>query len=126
MPWLPEAKKDVTSCDKPRGGANIPRSADFRMGQPGTGDRAACALAQGPTRGTETSHYPEEKKTKVIPQVVASERGGAQTATVSCRRGVVGTAAEAARRHSGSAWKGAPERVTAPYAKCLPGGEAVT
>ena len=24
MPWLSEAKKDVTSCEKPRGGANIP------------------------------------------------------------------------------------------------------
>ena len=31
------------------------------------------------TRGTETSKYPEEEKTKVIPQVVASERGIAQT-----------------------------------------------
>ncbi len=35
------------------------------------------------TRGTETSYYPEEKKTKVIPQVVASERGVAQTAGVA-------------------------------------------
>ena len=31
------------------------------------------------TWGTETSKYPQEKKTKVIPQVVASERGEAQT-----------------------------------------------
>ena len=31
------------------------------------------------TRGTETSKYPEEEKTIVIPQVVASERGIAQT-----------------------------------------------
>ena len=31
------------------------------------------------TRGTETSKYPEEKKTKVIPRVVASEIGEAQT-----------------------------------------------
>jgi hypothetical protein len=30
-----------------------------------------------PTRGTETSKYPEEKKTKVIPLVVASEKGTA-------------------------------------------------
>ena len=37
---------------------------------------------QGGTRGTETSKYPEEKKTKVIPKVVASEIGGAQTDTV--------------------------------------------
>jgi hypothetical protein len=34
MPWLSEAMKDVTSCDKPRGGANNLRSVDFRMGQP--------------------------------------------------------------------------------------------
>jgi hypothetical protein len=34
MPWLSEAMKDVTSCDKLRGGANIHISADFRMGQP--------------------------------------------------------------------------------------------
>ena len=34
------------------------------------------------TRGTETSKYPEEKKTTVIPKVVASEIGGAQTETV--------------------------------------------
>ena len=31
------------------------------------------------TRGTETSKYPEEEKTKVIPSVAASERGEAQT-----------------------------------------------
>ena len=41
------------------------------------------------TRGTETSQYPEEKKTIVIPQVVASERGLAQTSMLLCR-GVVG------------------------------------
>ena len=36
-------------------------------------------VCRGDTWGTETSKYPQEKKTKVIPQVVASERGGAQT-----------------------------------------------
>ena len=36
MPWHQEPKKDVTSCDKPRGGANIYRSVDFRMGEPNT------------------------------------------------------------------------------------------
>ena len=34
MPWLLEAKKDVTSCEKLRGGANNLQSADIRMGQP--------------------------------------------------------------------------------------------
>ena len=33
MPWLSEAMKDVTSCDKFRGGANIPWSEDFPMRQ---------------------------------------------------------------------------------------------
>ena len=31
------------------------------------------------TRGTETSKYPQEKKIKMIPKVVASEMGLAQT-----------------------------------------------
>ena len=39
------------------------------------------------TRGTETSKYPEEKKTRVIPGVAASETGEAQTVL---RDGVVG------------------------------------
>ena len=31
MPWHRKPKKDVTSCEKLRGGANIQRSADIRM-----------------------------------------------------------------------------------------------
>ena len=42
----------------------------------------------GRTGGTETSKYPQEEKTNVIPQVVASERGGAQTARVQARAGL--------------------------------------
>ena len=38
MPWLSEAKKDVISCDKLRGGANNLRSVDFRMGKPISND----------------------------------------------------------------------------------------
>ena len=34
MPRLSEAKKDVISCEKLRGGANNLRSVDLRMGQP--------------------------------------------------------------------------------------------
>ena len=41
-----------------------------------------------PTRGTETSKYPEEEKTTVIPQVAASERGGAQTEAVEAAAGL--------------------------------------
>ena len=55
------------------------------MGEP-TGSDAGTMQSMGQTRGTETSHYPEEKKTKVIAQVVASERAGAQTIDVSMHR----------------------------------------
>ena len=34
MPWHQEPTKDVTSCDKRRGRANIYRSVDVRMGKP--------------------------------------------------------------------------------------------
>ena len=34
MPRRTKAMKDVVSCDKPRGEANILRSGDFRMGEP--------------------------------------------------------------------------------------------
>ena len=44
--------------------------------------------ARKQTRGTETSKYPEEKKTKVIPLVVASERGIAQTIIVTAILGL--------------------------------------
>jgi hypothetical protein len=40
------------------------------------------------TRGTETSKYPEEKKTKVIPIVAASEIGLAQTSIVTAMLGL--------------------------------------
>ena len=44
---------------------------------------AGTTPSVGRTRGTETSQYPEEEKTKVIAQVVASERAGAQTGAVA-------------------------------------------
>ena len=42
-----------------------------------------------PTRRTETSKYPQEKKIIMIPRVVASEKETAQT-EVACCFGVVG------------------------------------
>ena len=44
--------------------------------------------ARGRTRRTETSKYPEEKKTKVIPIVAASELGLAQTSVVTAILGL--------------------------------------
>ena len=64
MPRRLEAMKDVASCDKLGVGASNPRSRDFRMGQP----TPIWSIPQGKlTRGTETSKYPEEEKTIVIP-----------------------------------------------------------
>ena len=42
----------------------------------------------GRTQGTETSKYLQEKITTVIPRVVVSESGGAQTVGVSARAGL--------------------------------------
>ena len=64
MPWLSEAMKDVTSCDKLRVGANNLLSEDFRMGEPDTDN--SIILKRKQTRRTETSKYPEEEKTIVI------------------------------------------------------------
>ena len=48
-----------------------------------TRQRKLTPSKMGQTRGTETSQYPEEEKTKVIAQVVASERARAQTGDVA-------------------------------------------
>ncbi len=70
MPWYGKLMKDVTTCDKPRIGGNNPIPVDFRMGQPipsnvgiSTTEFIGCAKQ---TRGTETSKYPVEEKTRVI------------------------------------------------------------
>ena len=77
MPRLWEAMKDVISCEKPWGLANTNRSADIRMGQPDTIVLYHSVISGRRTWGTETSKYPQEKKTKVIPEVAASEPGTA-------------------------------------------------
>jgi hypothetical protein len=54
MPWLSEAKKDVTSCDKLRGGANIHYIRGFPNG--------ATRHAEGMTSCRETGSKPGELK----------------------------------------------------------------
>ena len=74
-------KKDVTSCEKLRGAANERRSVDIRMRELNTSNvvlhHNEKIVMSGGTWGTETSNYPEEKKEKSIPKVVASEIGRA-------------------------------------------------
>ena len=69
MPWYMAPKKDVTSCEKLRGAANEPRSADIRMRELNASNVAlhrneSIVTSEG-TWGTETSNYPEEKKENI-------------------------------------------------------------
>ena len=73
MPRPGEAMKDVLSCDKLGGAAKKRWSQDFRMGQPGM-LRGMSPLGER-TWGSETSQYPQEKKSTEIPLVAASETG---------------------------------------------------
>ena len=68
---------------------------------------------QRQTRGTETSKYPEEEKTIVIPSVAASERGLAQTkelASWGCRTSHMELQMSWLDEE---VWKGPPEKVKA-------------
>jgi hypothetical protein len=69
MPWLSEAMKDVISCDKLRGGANILLIRRFPNGETllVEGQKFSRVIGRKRTRRTETSKYPEEEKTRVIP-----------------------------------------------------------
>ncbi len=67
MPWLSEAMKDVISCDKLRGGANILSIRRFPNGETLPVEDRKLRVSGEQTRRTETSKYPEEKKTIVIP-----------------------------------------------------------
>ena len=82
MPWHQEPMKDVGICDKPGGVDNrtvipgcpngeTPSETFFVIWRP-VPEHIGCV---GGTRGSETSQYPQEEKTRVIPLVVASERG---------------------------------------------------
>ena len=71
MPWYEKSKKDATTCDKPRIGGNNLRPGDLRMGQPVSSNVETSAFefieCEKTTQGTETSKYPQEEKTIVIP-----------------------------------------------------------
>ena len=79
--------KDVVSCDKAGGAAHERNIPAFPNGT--TQYIEDVLLEREPTRRTETSKYPEEKKIIMIPRVVASEKGRAQT-KIACCFGVVG------------------------------------
>ena len=90
MPRVSEATKDAISCDKAGGGAHTRYIPAFPNGAtPHMEDVRADRLdRRRQTQGTETSKYLQEKKITMIPQVVASERGGAQTRAVTAALGL--------------------------------------
>ena len=70
--------KDVVACEKLRGAgkqALIRRSPNGETHLPMAGIVYSIHRYTKRTRGTETSKYPEEKKSTEIPSVAASERG---------------------------------------------------
>ena len=71
MPWRQVPMKDGANTEMPRGAVSRLRSGGVRMGKPSTRNGvllyAESIGIERYTRGTETSKYPEEKKTKVIP-----------------------------------------------------------
>ena len=87
MPRLSEAKKDVISCEKPGLGANNRTTPGYPNGATRYRNRYH-PFSGKQTQGTETSQYLQEKKTKVIASVVASERAEAQTGCVSAQPGL--------------------------------------
>ena len=87
------------------------------MGKPGAVNSASPE--REPTRGTETSKYPEERKSTETPQVAASERGLAQT--VPGFWGGVADPHNDTSAASGSTWNGAAQRVKPPYTKAKGG-----
>ena len=89
-------------------------------------NRIRCEEATG---GTETSKYPEERKSTETPGVAASETGLSPNPRTCKRQGVAARGLRGApsrgpappggvtKRHgSGTAWEGRPQRVRAPYA----------
>ena len=133
MPWHRKPKKDAVSCDKLRGGANGPRSAGLRMGEPERGSARSLPperiRREAATRGTETSKYPEEEKSTEIAGVAASETAPAQTHARASLRALLHEGlwdrafhgpqtmdAVTNPRGSGTAWEGRRNRVRAPYA----------
>ena len=81
MSWHREATKDVVACDMLREAGKQASIRRFPNEETQCNDLALPAhefiVCKERTQGTETSKYLEEKKTTVIPRVVASERGRA-------------------------------------------------
>lgn len=113
MSWHREATKDVVACDKPGEAGKRALIPGF----PNEETRLATSQSLLPecigqverTRGTETSHYPQEKKETSIPSVAASESGRSPN-----RPSGRGCGRLELKQPSRSLWKVAPQRVIVP------------
>ena len=129
MPWRREPTKGAASRESPGGAAHGLRSRGARMGEPGRRGPSTAHRA-GATGGTETSKYPEERKSNRDPPS-SGERTGASPNRPSCQacgRCTAGVEGMPPRGRSPGlesqsacpaedAWEGARHRVRAPYAK---------
>ena len=88
MPRLSETMKDVVSCEKLRGGANDRYIRRCPNGATHYGEAIVLRKERKPGELKHLSTW-RRRKQLVIPQVVASERGEAQTDMSYCV-GVVG------------------------------------
>ena len=86
MPRLLEARKDVESCEKPRGTANRYRSGDVRMGEPS--NLKSCYLYRSQRRELKHLSTCRKRKKRSISRVVASETERAQTDIVTAMSGL--------------------------------------
>ena len=83
---LPSGARHRAGSDRrgqdPKGTGGMPRrdqmaGVEGRERSGGAAQRASIPESSRKTRGTETSQYPEEKKSTETPSVAASERGSA-------------------------------------------------
>ena len=114
MPWQQEAMKDAGACEKLRGAGKHATNRRYPNGETRHGTSRDTSQGE-PTRGTETSQYPEERKSNETPSVAASESGRAQT-NPGYWIGVVGPLFRTAET-SRTTWEGWGYRVIPPYAK---------
>ena len=75
MPWGQGLKKGAARLRKSSVSCLANLAGGTRMGKPFLGHSKKPRLVEEVSRGTETSKYPEEKKSNEIPLVVANERG---------------------------------------------------
>jgi len=116
MPWHQEAMKDVGACDKPRRAGKRAMTRGFPNGETQSG--SCRTTVKEPTRGTEPSQYPEERKSTETPLVAASERGHSPNPSSASLQALLEGGCRAVllllqewrgvtnRQRSGSTWEG--------------------